>query len=593
MRPFHASAGGAGVIRGSEKTGRTATFATEVGLLEPTSAVGFPVGVPIGISPMRPLVADRSADQQRVAARRTGDDKRLHDIAVFAGRGPVPQSAFEALWISQGCSTAETESLVADLVDRSIVKRDRSGLLLIDEGPAVTGDGSATPARGMAAAHGRLVDGYRSRCPGGSWPDGPNDGYYFANIAYHMAQANRTRELHHLLLDYEWLRAKLAVAGIIGLLGDFAQPSLPADAKAVDNALASSVAELAARPDRLASQLAGGLVGLSSPGIDRLIAQIRDRAPRPWICPVTPAPYSTTGVLERDLPRHDGVVRSLAVTSDGRRIVSGGDDHTIRVWDMASGHLIHAMHGHADAVRAVALTPDDRRIVSGGLYDVVRVWDLETGQFLHSIAGYGGFRAVHSVAVTSDGDRVVWGGAGATVQVWDTANGRIEHVLKSQDHVVRSLVTTPDGKFVLSCGDAGLVQIWNLSTGRLVRVLNGKSRPAYSIAVTPDGNRIITGGHDYAVRVWDFASGRLEQTLWGHAAVVDAVAVTPDGSRIISCGGDRKVLTWDLSSGREVASWKPAPDTDVTAVCPFPTDPSRIACGDSAGFLHVLQLLQA
>jgi hypothetical protein len=546
-----------------------------------------------------PVAVRRKAGSRAGARLQPADDKRYRELAVFAGRGPIPPSALEALWGSQGLSSERIARFADQLVERSLVQRGNDGALIVDEQSGAIGAGSVTGRRNVTAAHGRLVDGYRSRCPDGSWSQGPNDGYFFENIAYHLAQANRARDLNRLLLDYDWLRAKLAVAGIIRLLADFACQPLPPDVEAVDRALVLSAACLAARPDRLASQLTGRLGGLSSPGIDGLLDQVRDRAPRPWICPLAPAPTSPGKSRRSAIPRHDGAVRALAVTPDGSRLVTGGDDHAIRIWNLASGRLERTLQGHLDSVRAVAVTPDGRRIISGGTYDVVRVWDLASGQFEHTIATQAGCRAVYAVAVTKDGKRVVWGGAGSSVQVWDLASGRAEHTLTSRDGTVRAVAITPDGRFALSGGDGGTVQVWDLETGLLVRALKGYARPVLAVAVTPDGSRVVSGGHDNTVQVWDLESGRLERTLWGHTGPVDAVAVTPDGRRIVSGGLDRKVRMWDLSDGREIASWSPESDPEsdpelaVMAFCAIPADSPRVAYGDSAGSVRVLGLLEA
>jgi hypothetical protein len=573
-----------------------------LGLLAPTEhattatgvseAEAAPTAASADVLPVEPEpVAVRLKARRPAAARLApADEKRYRELEIFAGRGPVPPSALDALWESQGLSPEGVARLSAELIDRSLVGRGDDGLLV---------GGEPSGARSLVAAHGRLVDGYRSRCTDGSWSQGPDDGYFFDNITYHMAQANRAQELNRLLLDYDWLRAKLAVRGIIRLLADFAQQPMTADVEAVDRALVLSAACLAARPDRLASNLASRLVGSPSPGIDRLLGEMRERAPRPWICPVSPAQTSSRKSPQREMLRHDGPVRALAITPDGRRLITGGDDHTIRICDLATGRLERTLRGHTDSVRAVAVTPDGRRIVSGGAYDTVRVWDLASGQFVHAIAGQGGYRAVNAVAVAPDGGKIVWGGAGAAVQVWDLTNGRVEHTITSDDPTVRTVAITPNGQFVLSGGDGGTIQVWDLASGRLVRAIDGHTSPVFSVAVTPDGSRVVSGGHDNTVKVWELDSGRLELTLWGHTGPVDKLAVTPDGKRIVSGGQDKQVRIWDMSSGQAIASWNPDPDPEsgpgatIMALCPVPKDPTRVVCGDSAGGVQVLRLLEA
>ena len=69
----------------------------------------------------------------------------------------------------------------------------------------------------------------------------------------------------------------------------------------------------------------------------------------------------------------------MAYSPDGRRIVSGSEDQTVRVWDAASGVELARLRGHAGWVRSVAYSPDGRRIVSGSDDHTVRVWDAASG----------------------------------------------------------------------------------------------------------------------------------------------------------------------------------------------------------------------
>jgi WD40 repeat protein len=109
-------------------------------------------------------------------------------------------------------------------------------------------------------------------------------------------------------------------------------------------------------------------------------------------------------------------VLSVAVTPDGKHVVSGSGDNTVRLWELATGKEVRRFTGHADWVRSVAVTPDGKYVVSGSGDNTVRLLELATGQEVRRFTGHENW--VWSVAVTPDGKYVVSGSGDNTVRVW-------------------------------------------------------------------------------------------------------------------------------------------------------------------------------
>jgi WD40 repeat protein len=141
------------------------------------------------------------------------------------------------------------------------------------------------------------------------------------------------------------------------------------------------------------------------------------------------------------------------VTADGKRVISGSWDETVKMWNLETGEKQFTLKSHSGSVKAVAVTADGKRVISAGSWDkTVKVWNLETGEELFTFSGYSG----SAVAVTADGTRMISGSSDNTVKVW------------------------------------------NLETGEEIATFSGES-PFYSCAVTPDGLTIVAG--DAAGRV--------------------------------------------------------------------------------------------
>jgi WD40 repeat protein len=294
---------------------------------------------------------------------------------------------------------------------------------------------------------------------------------------------------------------------------------------------------------------------------------------------------------------HNGAVTSVALSPDGRRIVTGSDDNTARVWRasrMTRATTATVLKGHRGAVTSAAFSPDGRRVATGSEDRTVRIWDLSRTDYAPTmLEGHRG--GVTSVAFSPDGRWLVTGSQDTTVRLWDLSGAApvAKTLLRGHRRGVTSVAFSPNGKQVVTGSDDNTARIWDVRNETPAStVLRGHRGGVTSVAFSPEGERVATGSRDATARVWDLSEASPVATaLDGHHATITSVAFSPDSRRVATGSDDNTARVWDLS-GRTPPTMLAGHRGRVTSVA-FHRDGRRVVTGSNDKTARVWDLSRA
>ncbi|QOG22446.1 hypothetical protein FOM02_39340 [Bradyrhizobium sp. SEMIA] len=307
---------------------------------------------------------------------------------------------------------------------------------------------------------------------------------------------------------------------------------------------------------------------------------------------------------QAQLAGHGGPVRAIAVSADGKTILSGSFDTAAIRWSLATESAEQVLRFHSGAVNAAAFLGDGR-MATAGADGQIAIWTPGRLQPDLVVAGHTG--PIVGLAVSPDGSKLASASWDHTVRISSLSDGGTS-VLEGHSQGVNGVAFAPDGKSLVSVGYDLTVCIWPLPGGSpeivtmpaplnalaiapdgeiLTGAADGKlrmmtadgkvngevmvgARPIVALAISQDGVLIAAGAIDGTVAIVDRKARNVMRTIAGFGAPVWSVAFLPDGTTLLTGGADGKIRRWNALTGAAIGS----------SVLGTPVDPLASYAGD-------------
>ncbi|XP_005399437.1 PREDICTED: cilia- and flagella-associated protein 52 isoform X2 [Chinchilla lanigera] len=230
---------------------------------------------------------------------------------------------------------------------------------------------------------------------------------------------------------------------------------------------------------------------------------------------------------------------------DGKSIISAWNDGKIRAFAPETGRLIYAINSaHRIGVTAIATTSDCKRVISGGGEGEVRVWQIgcQTQKLEEALKEHKS--SVSCIRVKKNNEECVTASTDGTCIIWDLVRLKRNQMILANT-LFQCVCYHPEEFQIITSGTDRKIAYWEVFDGTVIRELEGAlSGSINGMDITQEGAHFVTGGNDHLVKVWDYNEGEVTHVGMGHSGNITRVRISPGNKFIVSVSADGAILRW-------------------------------------------------
>ena len=306
---------------------------------------------------------------------------------------------------------------------------------------------------------------------------------------------------------------------------------------------------------------------------------------------------------------HSEYITSLAVTANGKFVISASADNTIKLWNINNAKCIRTFQGHTDKVSVVKILSDGNYFLSASADNTIKLWDIRKEEEIRTF--YGHEKTINSISIMKGSDFFLSGSKDRTIMLWDIQSGKLVKKFPNKGRVSSVLILPNKKEFLaIDVKNNGVINLWSIENSRRIlieknknyytfmgklqltpnekfiihfeiesekkegdivirdansleriKILKAHPQMILALTISPDGKTIISsGGHlfkkkDITLKLWDIKSGKCLRTLGDFSHGIYAIAITPDSNFFLSAGSDKQITLWNMKSGNKIKTF--------------------------------------